>query len=105
MSLQKYLQTINGIDPGKIYIENVRSLYKLPRFAARLLCEMAVQDNLFTKKIGLVCPNCNRILEEFDSYEQIPNEIECFICNTEEKEQSTFKTADLKKEEFYKLIK
>ena len=28
MSLQKFLQTIEGIDPGKIYVENVRSIYQ-----------------------------------------------------------------------------
>jgi len=105
MLLQKYLQTIDNIDPGKIYVENVRSLYNLPRFAARLMCEMAVQEHIFTKKIGVVCPNCNRIIEEFDNINQIPETIYCHICDAEDAEQNTYKTENLKKEEYYKLLR
>jgi hypothetical protein len=103
MLLQKYLQTIDGIDPGKIYVENVRSLYNLPRFAARLICEMAVQENIFSKKVGLVCPNCNRIIEEYNSIEEMPKEIHCHICESEEFENSDFTTETLRKEKYYKL--
>ncbi len=105
MSLQKYLQTINNIDPGKIYVENVRSLYKIPRFAARFMCEMAVQDHIFVKKIGVLCPNCNRIIQEFDNLNQIPETIYCHICDAEEAEDCNYKTENLKKEDYYKLIK
>ena len=104
MLLQKYLRTIENIDPGKIYIENVSSLYKIPRFAARVICEMAVQENIFVKRIGVVCPNCDRIIEEYSSFSEIPETIECFICEAEDKKYS-FVTSNLQKIEFYKLEK
>jgi hypothetical protein len=107
MLLQRYLQTINELNPNKIYVENVRSFFKVPTFVARLMCEMAVVDKLFTKKIGLVCPNsdCNRIIASFSSEKDIPQEIECSICEDEDKEIFSYKTKDLEKIEFYQLKK
>ena len=107
MYLQKYLRTIENIDPGKIYVENVRSMYNIPRFAARLLCEMAVVDNIFIKKIGVICGNeeCNRVIDQFNSNEEIPKIISCDICESEDREHSSFNTADLRRIEFYQLKK
>jgi hypothetical protein len=104
MLLQRYLQTIDNIDPGKIYVENVRSIYNLPRSLARFICEVAVQERIFSKKIGIVCPRCNRIIEEYNSYSEIPSDVYCHICEAEEAEQFLYKKSDLKKEEYYKLI-
>lgn len=107
MSFQKYLQTINTINPGKIYVENVRSFLKVSTFYARLLCELAVQDRVFEKKIGIVCPNpnCNRVLKEFSSEKDIPETITCSICESNDEEEFVFKTANLKKVKYYKLRK
>jgi hypothetical protein len=105
MSLQKYLQAIEGIDPGKIYVENVRSIYNVSSLKARVLCEMAVQENIFVKKIGVVCPNsdCRRIIAQYDSYADIPKQISCDICEAEGDKECLFNTADLDKIEFYQL--
>lgn len=108
MSLQKYLQTIKSIDTGNIYVENVRSVYKIPRFAARVLCEMAVIDNVFVKRIGLICPSkdCNqRIIADYSSYLDIPEEVVCHICEAEENDTYVYKTSELDKIEFYQLKK
>ena len=107
MSFQKYLQTIDAINPGKIYVENVRSFLRVSTFYARFLCELAVQDRIFEKKIGLVCPNsnCNRIIKEFNSEKEIPDTITCTICESNEEEEFTFKTINLKKIKYYKLKK
>lgn len=108
MSLQQYLQTIKGIDPGKIYVEHVRSAYNTTRLQARILCEMAVKENLFVKKIGLVCPapTCHkRIIADFDSFDEIPEEITCDICEAEDNHPFTYKTSELEKIEFYQLRK
>lgn len=103
MSFQKYLQTISTIDPGKIYVETIRSFMNVSTHRARTLCEMAVMDNLFIRKIGIVCPNDERIIEEFDSLNEIPDSITCHFCELEGKENCSFKTINLKKVTFYKL--
>ena len=105
MSLQKYLQTISTIDPGKIYVENITRFMNVSSHKARTFCEMAVRDKLFVRKIGLVCPNDGRILEEYDNESQFPETITCHICQTEDREPYIFKTKDLQKKVFYKLNK
>ena len=106
MSLLKSLQTIKGIDQGRIFVENVRSAYNISRYDARLICEMAVQENLFEKRIGVVCPGekCNnRFIAEYASYDEIPKVITCDICEAYDVEPSTYYTSELKKVEFYQL--
>jgi len=104
MLFQKFLQTISGIDPGKIYVENVRSILDVSTEHARRICEMAVIDKIFERKIGLVCPNENRVIREFSSLNEIPETITCSLCEANDEEESTFNTSDLKKIVYYKII-
>jgi hypothetical protein len=105
MSLTKYLQAINGVDPGKIEIENVRSVLNTSRFNAKLLCELGVEDGVFEKRIGFICPNDGRILADFDYEEEIPASLSCHICENDGLEEFEFKTENLKTVEFYRLAK
>ena len=105
MLLQKYLNTIKEINPQKIYVENVRSLFKVPRTVAKLMCEMAVVDKLFIKKIGILCPNCKSIIGVYDKSQEIPSEITCSICELDEHESFHFHSSELEKIEFYQLNK
>ncbi len=103
MSFQKYLQTISQIGSGKIYVENVRNALRVSAHKAKVYCEMAVADNLFERKIGLVCPNDNRIIAEFDSESEMPISITCIVCSAEGIEPDTFKVSELSKITYYKL--
>jgi len=106
MLLGKYWDKFGSIRPGKISIEDVRSLYGISRLEARTLCEMAVSEGLFEKKVGLTCPSpgCNgRIIAEFDLGSKLPEEILCVICEADGIEPSTYKTDKLEKVEYYKL--
>ncbi len=105
MLLEKYLKTINSINPGKIYIENVRAFFHVPRSVAKLMCEMAVVDKLFERKIGLVCPGCHRILASFSTELEIPEIISCDICEAEDKDVFEHRTSELDRVTFYKLSK
>ena len=102
-----YLKKIEQLNPAKIFVENVRSLFRISRLEARTLCEMAVMEKLFEKRVGFICPGscCNeRILGDYNMNE-IPQYIDCHICEAEENDISTYNTKDLKKIEFYKLKK
>jgi hypothetical protein len=85
MSLAKYLDTISKLEPERIYVENVRSITKLPTFLAKGLCEMAVSDGYFTKHIGVICPNenCKRIVKVIDFDEEVPSKLCCEVCEAE----------------------
>ncbi len=103
MSYQKYLQTISQIGTGKIFVENVRQFMNTNVKEARLLCEMAVQNKIFIRKIGLVCPNDNRIIREYDSTGEIPEIITCKVCEIDGIEPDTFRSDELRKITYYTL--
>jgi hypothetical protein len=97
------LETISSIDPGKIYIENIRNFLKVSSHKALTFCEMAVTQNVFERRIGIVCPNDGRVIEEYENENQIPETITCHICELEDREPNTFKTSKVKTIVFYKL--
>jgi hypothetical protein len=107
MLLTRYLHTIDKLNPNKIYVENVRAFFKVPTFVARLMCEMAVVDKVFVKKIGLECPNsdCRRIIASYLNESDIPKFIICTICEDNDKERYEYQTSELNKLEFYQLKK
>jgi hypothetical protein len=105
MFLQKYLQTIEQVNPDRIYVENVRSFFNVPRIVAKLLCEIAVVDKSFKKKIGYICPVHKHIIAGFSENEQVPETIICDICEGEECTTFEYKTSDLNTIEFYQLLK
>lgn len=103
--VDKRLDIIEKTDPERIYVENIRAFYNLPRFAAKALCELAIKERIFRKKYGLVCPNddCKRIIRSYDQNEEIDEEITCLPCQLDEHEQATFNSSDLEKVEYYQL--
>jgi hypothetical protein len=106
MLLTGYWSRIEQLNPTRIFVENVRSLFKISRLEARTLCEMAVNDKLFEKRVGFLCPAscCNgRMLADFKFGEEIPETLSCHICEAEENETFEYKTQDLQKVEFYRL--
>jgi hypothetical protein len=94
-------------DPQRIYIENIRSFFHLPFFVAQGLCELAVREKYFNKKVGVVCANsdCERIIKSFNDKDVIEGEIICENCEAKEEENYTFESNKLKKVTFYQLKK
>lgn len=94
-------------DPDRIYIENVRSFFNISSRFAKFLCETAVRQGLFEKKIAVECTNedCKRIIKVFDVSEELPDELTCIVCETEGKEIYTYQKDNYKIIEFYKLVK
>ncbi|KIC01697.1 hypothetical protein OA88_12630 [Flavobacterium sp. JRM] len=99
-------ELIEKTDPDRIYVENVRSFFNLPYNVAKKLCDMAVRQNYFRKKYGIYCKNdeCRRIINVYDKTEDVPNQIECYICEANEKEHYIFNKNEVEIIEFYQLI-
>lgn len=99
-------ELIEKTDPDRIYVENIRSFFNLPYGVAKKLCDMAVRQNYFKKKYGVYCKNddCKRIINVYNKLEDVPEKIECFICQANEKEQFIFDKSELEIVEFYQLI-
>lgn len=101
--VQSKLDVLEHTDPNRIYVERIRSFYSLPFPIAKLLCEMAVKQKLFTKHIGIECPNDGRLILTRGINEALPQEIECTNCEALEEEQYRFKLSECHTVEFYKL--
>lgn len=104
-AVAKRMLLLSTTNPDRIYVENVRSFFNIPFSTAKLLCNMAVKENLFQKKIGLICPNydCERIIMSVDSYEDIPLVISCDNCEVLENEKFEFTREEIKTIEYYRL--
>jgi hypothetical protein len=97
------LNVLEHTNPDRIYVENIRSFYGLPSFIAKFLCEMAVKEGLFTKHIGVECPNEGRLMITASSTKSLPETVHCRNCQLLENDPYIFKVADCHKVEFYKL--
>ncbi len=122
MSLTKFLQVIEQspigrffdrkrklieqLNPERIYVENVRQIYNMPNFAAKIFCEMAVIEGIFERKIGIECPNleCGRIILSVNKSSEIPNEVRCMNCEILEKDTFSFSSSKVHQIVYYKLL-
>jgi hypothetical protein len=96
-------ELIEQLDPDRIYVENVRSFFGIPSAAARFLCGLAVRDGVFVPWLGLMCPNCERIVLSARSEDEIPSKLLCEVCEMNGCERYEFDRSELKTIVFYKL--
>lgn len=102
MSSTQYFNIIR--DPtGNIFVEDVRLALKTTSIRARTYCEMAVIDNLFIRRIGLLCPNNENIIQSFSSEKEIPKTITCIECEINGEHEFEFNTIELRRIVYYKL--
>lgn len=103
--IDKRLDVISATNPDRIYVENIRSFYNLNTPTAKTLCEMAVKENLFKRRIGVECPHCAKLITHYNSENDIPEKIVCDNCLMLENEKHEFKKSEISKIEFYQLNK
>lgn len=101
--VDKKLSIVENTDPQRIYIENIRSFYNMSFQAAKFFCEMAVKENYFKKKIGVRCPQCDKLLFSVDNRSEIPKIIKCDNCELLEKETFEFDFKESFIDVFYQL--
>lgn len=100
----KKFKIINSTVPSRIYPENVRAFFGINRLAARAICNMAVADGVFTRKVGLECPNDGRIVVSYSEGENIAETVVCDICESRGEDVFEFKSQDMPHIEFYQLV-
>lgn len=98
-------EIIEKTNPDRIYVENVRSFFNLSFRFAQVLCELAVRKGLFRKRVGVTCPNCERIMVSSDSDKILNGDINCEVCEMNEEDRHIFNVRDLKKINYYQLIR
>jgi hypothetical protein len=101
--VDKKRKIVEKTDPDRIFVENIREFYNLPYIAAKTLCEIAVRERIFKKKIGVICPNDESIIKSYDIEEKQDETVTCTKCLLREEEKYSFDTKDLEKIIFYQL--
>jgi hypothetical protein len=106
-AVTKRRELINKTDPRRIYPENIRSFFHIPRALAKFVCDIAVREGVFEKRIGYLCPNddCHRMLAD-NSQDISPEEIlHCESCEALERNRFSFSPSECRQIEFYRLVK
>ncbi len=51
------LKALSSLNPDKIYLENISSVFGVSYAIAKLLCETAVRRGVFSRSIEVLCPD------------------------------------------------
>lgn len=100
---EERFKIVSKTDPNRIYVEQLRSFFGFNTSFTRLLCRMAVKEELFIQKIGIECPKCGRQIMSCDDELQIPHEITCETCELLEERKFRFTKNEFISIPFYQL--
>ena len=102
--VERKAEQIRKTDPDRIYVENVRSFFGMTTPLARTLCELAVKEGVFERRVAAICPTDHRVITTYTSKKEIPERLKCTTCELNEEEKYEFDDAELKLETYYKLV-
>ena len=97
-------EAIEGIDPQRIYVENVREFFGVPQALARLSLEAAVREGALERRIGVLCPYNMHIVASYSSEEAVPESVFCLVCEADGREHPSHPQDELRRQTFYKLV-
>lgn len=103
--LARKADILSKIDPQHIYVENIRAFFNMPYKVAKFLCDAAVSDRYFQKMYAVKCPGCHRIIKSFEDKNDLPDTIECDVCEALENDQHEYDVKNLEIIEYYRLRK
>jgi hypothetical protein len=97
------LKVFSALDTQHIYVENVRALLGVSTWIARQICETAVRQGLFVKRIQILCPD-GAVALTVANEQAVPDEVECWREVDGELEPVAERTERLDRLEFYQLV-
>jgi hypothetical protein len=98
------LKVFSALDTQRIYVENVRALLGTTTWIARQICETAVRQGLFVKRIQILCPD-GAVALTVDDEKAIPEEVQCWQEQDGDLEPVSERTERLDRLEFYQLVR
>lgn len=93
---------ISALNPDRIYIENVRSILGISHTSAARICETAVRQGAFDRRIELLGPD-NAVVLSVGKPQDIPPFVKVWIEETDGIEEVELPTDQLKQRTFYRL--
>jgi len=97
------LKAFSALDTQHIYVENVRALLGTNNWIARQICETAVRQGLFVRRIQLLCPD-GAVALTVDDEREVPEQVQCWREVDGELEPVAERTERLDRLEFYELV-
>lgn len=100
----KRMRALSEIDPQRIYLENIRVVLGSSSWVARLICETAVRQGIFVRRIQLVCPDGGVALT-VPTEDAIPPMVKCRKEVDGALEESLESSDLLDRIEFYQFVR
>jgi hypothetical protein len=95
-------RALSALDPEKIYVENVRSVLGVSHQAAVRICETAVRQGLFQKRVEVMCAD-GTVVASAGTDEELPSMVHCWREEDGNIEEVEVPTSSLDKTRFYRL--
>jgi hypothetical protein len=90
------------LNPDKFYVENVRSILDVSYASAARICETAVRQGIFERRVEVKCPD-GAVAASADIEANLPEHVRCWIQDEGHLEAVELPTKDLEKSTFYRL--
>lgn len=99
---QREAEVLARLNPDKFYIENVRSILGVSHSAAAQICETAVRQGVFERRIEVICPD-GAVAASADIESHLPTTVTCWHEEAGHLQREELPTKDLEKVTFYRL--
>jgi hypothetical protein len=99
---EKEAELLSRLNPDKFYVENVRSILDVSYTNAVRICETAVRQGLFERRVEVKCPD-GAVAASADIEANLPETVRCWIQEGGHLEPTELPTRDLEKAIFYRL--
>lgn len=99
----RFEEALTKLNPDKIYVENVRSLLDISHERASKLCEIAVRQGVFERRVEVLCPD-GTVAASASSESLLPVTVQCWVEEDGHYEQNEHSTAVLQKMIYYRLF-
>lgn len=93
---------LSRLNPDKFYVENIRSILNVSYSSAQKICETAVRQGLFERRIEVKCPD-GVVAASADVEAHLPATVKCWHMVEGFLEPEIMPTAELEKVTFYRL--
>jgi hypothetical protein len=90
------------LNPNKIYVENVRSLLGISHNQALRICETAVRQGYFERRVEVLCPD-GRAAASAEVEANLPSIVTCWQEEDGHYQEVELPTSDLQKLTYYRL--
>jgi hypothetical protein len=94
---------LSKLDPTKIYVENVRSVLRVSARSAQIICETAVSQGLFERRIEVSCPDGAVAVTAAD-VTSLPERVICHLVEDGHYEEVELSVKDLETTVFYRFV-